>query len=203
MGQMMSNPKNIYQRINAVTQDKSIYIKKGSAGQGTGVNYDEVIAVLQPLLVKHGIVVSIDKIGEARNRETKKGAYIYECDFDISYINIDNPDNRHVTRVESHAQDGGDKATGKAMTYATKTSMLKVFGIETGEQDESREELRNTSMIDEQTAAMLESKMVETAPDGTTQWTQKGSRLLKKYQLGSLAQLKESKLKSFKKDLGL
>ena len=191
---------NIYQRINAVMQDKSIYIKKGSAGQGTGVNYDEVISVLQPLLVKYGIVISIDKVDESRSRETKKGAYIYECDFKISYINIDNPTDRLETIVESHAQDGGDKATGKAMTYATKTSMLKVFCIETGEQDESRVEARDTSMIDEHTAEFLEQQMIEVV-DGTSQWSKKGQRLLQKYRLGAVAQLKESKLEAFKKDL--
>lgn len=194
--------RNIYQRINAVMQDQSIYIKKGSAGQGTGVNYDEVISVLQPLLVKYGIVISIDKLA-SRSRETKKGAYIYEADFTVSYINIDNPLDRLETIVESHAQDGGDKATGKAMTYATKTSMLKVFSIETGESDESRIEARDTSMIDEQEALFLESKMVEQDQDGATVWTSKGQKLLTKYKLGNVRQLKEVKLASFKKDLGL
>ena len=156
---------------------------------------------MQPLLVKYGIVVSIDKLPNgSRCRETKKGAYIYECDFKISYINMDNPVDRLETIVEAHAQDGGDKATGKAMTYATKTSMLKVFCIETGEQDESRVEARDTSMIDEHTAAFLEQQMVEVV-DGTSQWSKKGQRLLQKYRLGAVAQLKESKLEAFKKDL--
>ena len=193
--------KNIFQRINAVMQDQSIYIKKGSAGQGTGVSYDEVIAVLAPLLTKHGIVISIDKVGDSGSRETKKGAYIYECDYKISYINIDNPADRLESIVEAHAQDGGDKAPGKTATYATKVSMLKVFSIESGDNEESRSEVRDTSMIDEQTAAFLEQKMIEVI-DGTSQWTKQGQRLLQKYRLGSVAQLKESKLAAFKRDLG-
>ena len=193
--------KNIFQRINAVMQDQSIYIKKGSAGQGTGVSYDEVIAVLAPLLTKHGIVISIDKVGDSGSRETKKGAYIYECDYKISYINIDNPADRLESIVEAHAQDGGDKAPGKTATYATKVSMLKVFSIESGDNEESRSEVRDTSMIDEQTAAFLEQQMIEVI-DGTSQWSKKGQRLLQKYRLGSVAQLKESKLAAFKKDLG-
>jgi hypothetical protein len=193
--------KNIFQRINAVMQDQSIYIKKGSAGQGTGVSYDEVIAVLAPLLTKHGIVISIDKVGDSGSRETKKGAYIYECDYKISYINIDNPADRLESIVEAHAQDGGDKAPGKTATYATKVSMLKVFSIESGDNEESRSEVRDTSMIDEQTAAFLEQQMIEVI-DGTSQWSKKGQRLLQKYRLGSVAQLKESKLSAFKKDLG-
>ena len=86
---------NIYQRINAIMRDENIYLKKGSAGQGTGAQYDELIAVLAPKLTEHGIVVSVDKIA-ARSRETKKGGYIYEADFKVSYINIDKPEDRLV-----------------------------------------------------------------------------------------------------------
>lgn len=199
----MTDTKNIYQRINAIMQDQSIYIKKGSAGQGTGVNYDEVIAVLAPLLTKHGIVVSVDKIDDSRGRETKKGNYIYECDHLISYINIDNPEDRLVSRIESHAQDSGDKAPGKAVTYATKVSMLKVFGIETGDNEESRAEMRDTSMIDQATCDFLQGHMTETDAAGKTIWSGKGRKLLTKYNLGAIHQLKQSKLESFKKDLGV
>jgi hypothetical protein len=196
-----SKPLNIFQRINAVMQDSSIYIKKGSAGQGTGVNYDEVISVLAPLLTKHGIVVSVDKSGDSRSRETKKGAYIFECDYKISYINIDDPTDRLESTIEAHAQDGGDKAPGKTATYATKVSMLKVFSIETGDQDEKRVESRDTSMIDEETVKQLESMMVEPDGSGSMQWSKKGQRLLQKYRIGAVHQLKETKLESFKKDL--
>lgn len=199
----MKDTKNIYQRINAIMQDQSIYIKKGSAGQGTGVNYDEVIAVLAPLLTKHGIVVSVDKVDDSRGRETKKGNYIYECDHLISYINIDNPEDRLVSRIESHAQDSGDKAPGKAVTYATKVSMLKVFGIETGDNEESRAEMRDTSMIDQATADFLQGHMTETDAAGNIVWSGKGQKLLTKYSLGAVHQLKQSKLEAFKKDLGV
>jgi len=111
----MSEQKNIYQRINDVIAEK-VYVKRGSAGQGTGVLYDEVIALLSPLLVKHGIVFSVEKAGEARKRENAKGNYIYESDFNVHYINIDNPTDRFTTLVEAHAMDAGDKAPGKAIT---------------------------------------------------------------------------------------
>jgi hypothetical protein len=43
--------------------------------------------------------------------------------------------------------DAGDKAPGKAITYATKISMLKVFGIETGDNEESRADQRDVNLI--------------------------------------------------------
>ena len=130
---------NIYQRINAVIRS-NVYIKRGSAGQGTGVLYDEVIATLRPQLATHGIIVVPEKIGEARSRLNAKDSYIYECDFAVNYINMDNPSDHFIDHVEAHAMDAGDKAPGKAITYATKISLVKVFQIETGINDESRME---------------------------------------------------------------
>jgi hypothetical protein len=40
--------------------------------------------------------------------------------------------------VSAHANDQGDKAPGKALSYAVKSAILKVLMIETGESDESR-----------------------------------------------------------------
>ena len=197
----MNEVKNIYQRINAIMQEASLYVKKGSAGQGTGVNYDEVISVLAPLLAKHGIVISIDKHGESRKRETAKGSYIFECDYKISYINIDNPADRLESIVESHAGDAGDKAAGKATTYASKISIIKVFGFESGDNEESRVIERDNSMIDEHTVEFLQQQMIEPDGNGGTQWSKKGQRLLQKYRLGAVHQLKESKLEAFKRDL--
>jgi hypothetical protein len=157
---------NIYQRINAVMKDENIYLKKGSAGQGTGAQYDELIAILAPKLTEHGIVITVDKYGESRNRDTKKGSYIYESDFKVSYINIDQPEDRIETIVEAHAQDGGDKAPGKANTYAAKTSMLKVFGIETGDNEESRSEtIENEKPVSAEQAETLKQLLKETDSD--------------------------------------
>ena len=124
-----------------------VYLKKGSAGQGTGVQYDELISVLGPLLAEHGIVVTAEKVNESRSRENKKGNYIFEGDFNIHYINMDKPEDKFTTLIESHAMDAGDKAPGKAITYATKISMLKVFGIESGDNEESRAEQRDVNLI--------------------------------------------------------
>lgn len=135
--------KNIYQRISAIMAD-DIYIKKGSAGQGTGVLYDEVIAVLNKKMAANGIVCAVEKYGQSRSRANQKGNYIYECDFIVSLINIDEPSDKVSVVVEAHAMDSGDKAPGKAITYATKTALLKLFSIETGLNDESREEIRET-----------------------------------------------------------
>ena len=186
---MTEQTKNIFQRIQAVIKEE-LYVKRGSAGQGTGVLYDEVVSILTPKLMTHGIVFYAEKVGEGRARANAKGNYIYECDFNIHYVNVDNPEDRFVTFVESHAMDAGDKAPGKAITYATKISLLKVFQIETGENDESREEIKDKSkLITPEQANQLAEFCFTTDDKGNPIWSGIGSALAKAYKLNSIQDL--------------
>jgi hypothetical protein len=134
------------------------------------------------VLTNHGIVIAVDKVGDSRSRLTPKGSYVYECDFKVSYINIDKPDDRLETIVESHAQDGGDKAPGKANTYATKTSMLKVFGFETGDNEESRAEIKEASKVISQN--QHDTLAVYCLDNG--QWSKIGQKVAGAYTIGRL-----------------
>ena len=158
--------KNIYQRINAVMSEAE-YIKKGSAGQGTGVQYDEVIAMLRGLLTKNGIVIAVDFLADSFRITEPKKNYIYQGFFKVSYINIDKPEDRLVTEVVAHAMDAGDKAPGKAITYATTISMLKVFSIETGINDEARNyyESSRPDIISEEEAEIIKGMLKESGAD--------------------------------------
>jgi len=141
--------KNIYQRINAVMAEVA-YVKKDTAVSGGGANYravtrDSVVSILRESIVQAGIVVQTSQIkGEwtvlrnvnATPTPIKMG--LYSGFYMIEFINIDDPKDRTSITVEAHAQDNGDKATGKAMTYAEKTGLLKQFLLETGLNDEER-----------------------------------------------------------------
>lgn len=191
----MDDKLNIYQRINAVKADPDLelYIKKGSAGQGTGAQYDSVISTLGPILTRHGIVVTVDKDGESSSRATAKGAYIYQCDFKISYINIDAPEDRVINIVESHAIDLGDKATGKANTYAAKTSMLKVFGFETGDNEESRAEIADQKNTINQ--LQHDNLAIYCLNEDKNGWSSIGAKVSSAYNIPRLDLLPESKFK--------
>lgn len=185
----MSNELNIYQRINAIMK-KGVYLKKGSAGQGTGAQYDELISVLAPFLSEFGIVVTAEKKGESRHRANAKGNYIFESDFDIHYINMDNPTDRFTTFIESHAMDAGDKAPGKAITYATKISMLKVFGVETGDNEESRADQKDINTISDEQKATLYQLMVD---QSTGQLNDKSQKVAVAFKFQQIADIKTSK----------
>ena len=179
---------NIYQRINKIMK-QGVYLKKGSAGQGTGAQYDELISVLAPLLSENGIVITAEKKGESRSRANAKGNYIFESDFIIHYINMDKPEDRFSTIIESHAMDAGDKAPGKAITYATKISMLKVFGIETGDNEESRADQRDTNLI---TAEQVD-QLFKLLCDAGGNYTDKGLKVCKAFKFGNLGEIKAKK----------
>lgn len=137
---------NIYQRINAVMKEID-YIKKDKKVAGGGANYsavshDQVVAMLRESLVKHGIIYYPEQTNStvlvARDKSKDIAMMLYEGEYNIHFVNIDDGNDRLTVRIVGHANDNGDKAPGKAVTYATKSALLKVFAIETGENDESR-----------------------------------------------------------------
>lgn len=140
------NKPNIYQRINAVMRSVE-YIQKDTKIQGGGANYsavshDALVSVIRKHLVDNGVVVYPEQLENSmpimRDLEKQIKMHLYSGNYAIHFVNIDKPDDRITVVINSHANDNGDKAPGKAVTYATKTAMLKILSLETGDNDESR-----------------------------------------------------------------
>jgi len=137
--------KNIYQRINDVMKEVS-YVQKDAevtaGGKYRAVTHDMVTAVVRPAFVKHGIVVRVQQLDSEllvrRNPEAGEKMHLYSGDYAVHFVNIDNPEDYASEKVNAHANDSGDKAPGKAMSYAVKYAILKLLSLETGENDESR-----------------------------------------------------------------
>lgn len=133
---------NIYQRINEVRKEVD-YAKKDATVQGyKAVTHDAVTALVRQSLIAHGVIV-IPNLVVSTDAETgqvtKTGAkfHRYKGLYEVAFINMEDGD-KITVNIEAHADDHGDKAPGKALSYATKYAILKVFNIETGEDDESR-----------------------------------------------------------------
>jgi hypothetical protein len=140
--------KNVYQRINAIRESNE-YIKKKKTvdNQYKVVTHDQVTAEIRDDLIKHGVVIEPHCTGERTIQDTlmfggaKKNPIIrLETSWDIHFVNIDDPKDRAIVQLPAHALDTGDKAPGKAVSYAVKAAILKIFAIETGEDDEERKE---------------------------------------------------------------
>lgn len=147
---------NIYQRINEVRKAIGYVQKDKDVGFGKSsyraVTHDAVTGMVRSALIEHGIVIvpsvisatfhpaeMVTSLGDDGKEHTLTAKQrLYEATFQIEFVNVENPEDRIVTQQTAHALDNGDKAPGKAMSYATKYAILKLFNIETGEDEESR-----------------------------------------------------------------
>jgi|SRR5271166_2673403 len=129
-------PKNIFQRINAVMLEVD-YIQKGEkkvAGQYRFCSHDQVTAALHGPMAKHGIAC-IPTIAEMKQDSNRT-----EVKLEVSFINIDSPADRFSVFYWGYGIDTSDKGIGKAVSYAFKYALLKTFVLETGDdpdQDQS------------------------------------------------------------------
>ena len=135
--------KNILQRINAVRKAIGYVQKDKSVSTGGGsykaVTHDTVTAMLRPEMVKHGIVCFPELIASASlAKEEGSKQFRYEATYAFHFVNVEEPTDRLTITIQAHAMDNADKAPGKALSYAKKYAMLKLFEIETGEDEESR-----------------------------------------------------------------
>ena len=157
---------NLLQRINEVR--KAIdYIQKDkevSTGQGRGykaVTHDTVTALVRNHMVEHGIVMwpflvdSQSMPYEVNADMVRAKQFRYEATYDFTFANIEDPKDCIVIRIQGHAMDNADKAPGKALSYASKYAMLKLFNLETGEDEESR--YNHEGMEDDELAEHLKA----------------------------------------------
>jgi hypothetical protein len=166
------------------------YVQKDASVQGyKAVTHDQVVSVARASMVNNGLALSVSQTkSEFDERENGAKMRMYRGWYDISIINIDNPEERETVSIEAHALDNGDKAPGKCCTYAVKTAILKLLWLETGENDESRAEVRN--VIDEGEQSVLAGMI------GGDQkiW----SKICGAYQINHLSQIPKSKYEEVK-----
>jgi len=139
----MSESMNIYQRVNAVRK-KIDYIQKDksvSTGGGSykAVTHDMVTAIVRQHMIDAGIVCYPSLVDSASiPKEEGSKQFRYEATYDFHFVNEESPEDKICIRIQAHAMDNADKAPGKAISYAKKYAILKLFEIETGEDEESR-----------------------------------------------------------------
>lgn len=178
------------------------YVQKDSAVTGAGggykaVSHDQVISVARKSLVENGVMIFPNQInGEflqmrdinAAPQPIKMG--LYSGTYEINFVNIEDGKDRITATIEAHANDNGDKAPGKALSYATKSAILKVLSLETGENDESRNEEMNFDLIDNEQATELYNLLVN--PE-TQMLTPKGEKIARAFKFNHISEIKSKK----------
>jgi ERF superfamily len=150
--------KNIHQRLHAVMEQVK-YVQKDDKkvnGQYRFVTHDAVSALIRPELVKQGIllIVSVKSHIQEGNRT--------EVNLELTFCNIDSPDDKITLSAFGYGIDTQDKGPGKAISYAVKYALLKMFCLETGDDPEKDHiEYKNneeTSCFPQKRAAEINKK---------------------------------------------
>ena len=157
------NLPSILQRINEVRKVVK-YVKKEDdkvQGQYKAVSHDAVTRVLNEHLVAQGIIVMphvVQSETKVTHKHTGNGTPIirYEARFQVHFVNVDDKSDSIVLVLDSHAEDTGDKSPGKALSYAIKYAKLKMFDLETGEDDESRIESKPQTLTPENHQTLID-----------------------------------------------
>lgn len=134
---------NIYQRINEVRKKVAYIRKEKKVETYMAVTHDQVTAEVRDHFIEQGIVMVPRLIRSAvkdTGTTTAKGTPFIrlEATYQFDVVNADEPSDKFSLEIEAHAIDHGDKAPGKALSYAKKYAVLKLLDIETGEDDEAR-----------------------------------------------------------------
>lgn len=138
---------NVYQRINEVRKVVDYAVKNKTVGEGgyKAVTHDAITALTREHFVAQGIVIvpvlTSQKV-ELTGTTTSRGTPFirFEASYRFDVVNADDPTDKFSVEIAAHAIDQGDKAPGKALSYAKKYCVLKLLEIESGEEDEERQE---------------------------------------------------------------
>lgn len=123
----MTKP-NIAQRINAAMADVDYIQKEKKSGMNYSiVSHDAVTAKVRPILHKHGIVYY------PRDMHVEQNGNRTQAVFQVRFENIDDRSDYIDVATFGYGVDPQDKGPGKAMSYGVKYALLKVLGLETGD----------------------------------------------------------------------
>lgn len=136
---------NIYQRINEVRKAVDKIAKDKKVDSYMAVTHDNVTALTREHFVTHGIVIVPKLLSE---RTVATGTFTsrdtpfirYEATYQFDVVNAEEPADCFASVIGVHAIDHGDKAPGKALSYAKKALVLKLLELESVSEEEGRQE---------------------------------------------------------------
>ena len=147
----MESQLNIYQRLLKITEELktveknlSVPVTKNNSYKAVGER--DVLDAVKPLEAKYGVysyaydrkIIENGELTSTRKDfqtgEVKELKQLYmRLEVVYRFVNVDNPEEFVEIKTYGDGIDSGDKAAGKAMTYADKYALLKAYKISTGE----------------------------------------------------------------------
>lgn len=140
---------NIFEKMALITAEigvveKNLEVPTGGKKTYKAVSERDVIDAVKPIEVKYRVysypvsrqIVDRDvlvKENEYDGKVTRTNSLFLRVETVYRFVNIDDPTEYIETTVYGDGIDTGDKATGKAMTYADKYALMKAYKLSTGD----------------------------------------------------------------------
>ena len=163
---------NLFEKLSAIQNDlpnvaKNLFVGEGKS-QYKAVGEADVLAAVKPLEAKHRIysypvsrkVIDKDIITTTstyKGETQERSKFFMRVETVYRFVDMDDPKMYIDITAYGDGIDSGDKAPGKAMTYADKYALLKAYKIITGEDpDQTMSEEGKTTRRQEQPDRIME-----------------------------------------------
>lgn len=166
----------VYQSIQAVMKELGeMGIGKGGTNKDQGYKFrgiDAVYLALNPLLVKHNLVVLPRHVARTQSeRPTKTGGLMTNTIIDIEFDFVNTEDfSKHTVRICGEGADTADKSTNKANSAAYKYAMFETFCIPTEAVDGDAESPQGVASASKLADGL---KSVKTLMEAAQYWSSK------------------------------
>lgn len=140
---------NIYQKILAIqsemeTVNKNLKVEVTKANSYKAVSERDVLDAVKKLEKQYGVYsypyerkiienTVIEKISSYNGESKKTNSYFMRMETTYRFVNVEEPTEYIDVKTFGDGIDTGDKAPGKAMTYADKYALMKTYKISTGD----------------------------------------------------------------------
>lgn len=140
---------NIYEKLSLITTEmavieKNLKVEMTKTKSYKAVSERDVLDNVKPLEAKYRVysyplerkIIDKDilvKETEYNGSVTKTNTLFMRLETTYRFVNMDNPEQYIDIKTYGDGLDTGDKAPGKAMTYADKYALLKSYKISTGD----------------------------------------------------------------------
>lgn len=140
---------NIYEKMSLITSEigvveKNLEVPTSGKKSYKAVSERDVLDAVKPIEAKYRVysypvsrkVIDHDvlvKESEYNGQVTRTNTLYMRVETVYRFVNLDNPVEYIDTTVYGDGLDTGDKATGKAMTYADKYALMKAYKLSTGD----------------------------------------------------------------------
>ena len=136
---MTDQPKTVYQVLLAVREEIGIIRKDKQATEGARYNFrgiDTVVNAFAPISIKHGLNVFPSKVSNVDAGTTtygKNNNLGQTATVVIEYTVVGPAGDSFTIEAAGRSFDSGDKAMGKANSYAWRTALVQLLNLPTDE----------------------------------------------------------------------